>query len=206
MSSASRTRPTRAETRDRLFEAAAEVFERQGIAGASIEDIASAAGFSRGAFYSNFANKDELVLALLDEHVAVAVAKVEELFAATADPTEFVRSLDAVFNSRRTALDRSPLLFMEFLLYAVRDQQNRPRLAGTLRHMQAAIATIAAESAERLGLDPVFEHADAAATIMALDYGFSLLHLVDPAAFPQGSFSRTLATLQALWVAAAPSA
>ncbi len=49
-----RTRPTRDDTRDKLFEAAAQVFEDQGINGASIEAIAAAAGFTRGAFYSNF--------------------------------------------------------------------------------------------------------------------------------------------------------
>src|SRR5947208_2803617 len=60
-----RTRPTRDDTRDKLFEAAARVFEEQGIGGASIEAIAAAAGFSRGAFYSNFASKEELIIAML---------------------------------------------------------------------------------------------------------------------------------------------
>ena len=53
-----RTRPTRDDTCEKLFEAAARVFEEQGIGGASIEAIAAAAGFTRGAFYSNFKSKD----------------------------------------------------------------------------------------------------------------------------------------------------
>ena len=57
-----RTRPTRDDTRDKLFEAAARVFEADGIGGASIEAIAAAAGFTRGAFYSNFDSKDELIM------------------------------------------------------------------------------------------------------------------------------------------------
>ena len=65
-----RTRPTRDDTREKLFEAAARVFEEQGIGGAPIEAIAAAAGFSRGAFYSNFDSKDELIIAMLEEHVA----------------------------------------------------------------------------------------------------------------------------------------
>jgi len=64
-----RTRPTREETREKLFQAAAEVFEEQGIGGASIEAIAAAAGLTRGAFYSNFADKDELIIAMLEDHV-----------------------------------------------------------------------------------------------------------------------------------------
>jgi AcrR family transcriptional regulator len=64
-----RTRPTRDDTREKLFEAAARVFEEQGIGGASIEIIAAAAGFTRGAFYSNFKSKDELIIAMLEDHV-----------------------------------------------------------------------------------------------------------------------------------------
>ena len=64
-----RTRPTRDDTCEKLFEAAARVFEEQGIGGASIETIAAAAGFSRGAFYSNFKSKDELIIEIGRAHV-----------------------------------------------------------------------------------------------------------------------------------------
>ena len=74
-----RTRPTRAETRERLFEAAAEVFQERGIGAASIDAIAEAAGLTRGAFYSNFANKDELIAAMLADHVDRSVRHHREL-------------------------------------------------------------------------------------------------------------------------------
>src|SRR5215471_21199177 len=64
-----RTSPTRDDTRDKLFEAAARVFEEQGINAASIETIAAAAGFTRGAFYSNFDSKEELIFAMLEDQV-----------------------------------------------------------------------------------------------------------------------------------------
>src|SRR6202047_5090359 len=70
-----RTRPTREVTCDKLFEAAARVFEEQGIGGASIEAIAAAAGFSRGAFYSNFKSKDELIIAMLEDHVEQSIRR-----------------------------------------------------------------------------------------------------------------------------------
>lgn len=56
----------RQETRARLLDAAAEVFTEEGLQGASVESVCSRAGFTRGAFYSNFSNKEELFLALLD--------------------------------------------------------------------------------------------------------------------------------------------
>jgi AcrR family transcriptional regulator len=70
----------RSVTRERLLDAAAEVFGERGITAASVEEICERAGYTRGAFYSNFANKDELVVALLDreeilllERLAIAV-------------------------------------------------------------------------------------------------------------------------------------
>ena len=76
-----RTRPTRDETCDKLFEAAARVFEEQGIGGASIETIAEAAGFTRGAFYSNFKSKDELIIAMLEDHVEQSFRRYLDLLA-----------------------------------------------------------------------------------------------------------------------------
>lgn len=69
-------------TRERLLDAAREVFAERGVIGASVEEICERAGFTRGAFYSNFADRADLVdalvarehrrlLALLDEHLAV---------------------------------------------------------------------------------------------------------------------------------------
>lgn len=53
-------------TRDALIDAAAEVFAAKGYAGASLEEIASVAGFTRGAIYSNFSGKEDLLLAVID--------------------------------------------------------------------------------------------------------------------------------------------
>jgi AcrR family transcriptional regulator len=69
--------PRRERTRERLFEAASEVFTRDGFQGASIEAICEAAGFTRGAFYSNFASKEELFLALTERQARQDVAAIE---------------------------------------------------------------------------------------------------------------------------------
>jgi AcrR family transcriptional regulator len=67
----------RAQTRDRLMAAATNVFAERGVNGASVEEICEAAGFTRGAFYSNFADKDALVLAMIEAGVAAQYAAAE---------------------------------------------------------------------------------------------------------------------------------
>lgn len=70
--------PRRAQTRERLMTAAVTVFADRGIIGASVEEICEAAGFTRGAFYSNFVDKDELVLALLRREIDTQYSAAEQ--------------------------------------------------------------------------------------------------------------------------------
>lgn len=70
-------------TRQKLLDAAAQVFAEVGLDAASVESICDRAGFSRGAFYSNFATKDELMLALTqrvaEEKIDAVTARIQDL-------------------------------------------------------------------------------------------------------------------------------
>lgn len=68
--------PRRAQTRERLVNAAFHVLAREGLAGASIEMIVEEAGFTRGAFYSNFSDKEELFAAVLDNEMRKRIQAV----------------------------------------------------------------------------------------------------------------------------------
>jgi AcrR family transcriptional regulator len=68
----------RAQTRARLLDAAFRVFAAKGFGAARIDDVCAAAGYTRGAFYSNFATLDELFFALYDERAAIIAAQVAE--------------------------------------------------------------------------------------------------------------------------------
>src|ERR1700710_1287212 len=127
-----RTRPTRDDTRDKLFEAAARVFEEQGIGGASVEAIAAAAGFTRGAFYSNFKSKDELIIAMLEDHVEQSIRRNLELLARHKKLADFIAALRTMDRSRQDPLGRSPLLHMEVILFVARAEKRRPELAKRL--------------------------------------------------------------------------
>src|SRR6185369_7537980 len=99
-----RTRPTRDDTRDKLFEAAARVFEEQGI---------NAASFTRGAFYSNFTSKDELIVAMLEDHVEQAIRRNLDLLAKHQDMQDYIEAYRKIDHSRQDPLGRAPLLHME---------------------------------------------------------------------------------------------
>ncbi|WP_214403891.1 TetR/AcrR family transcriptional regulator [Pseudonocardia lacus] len=68
----------RGRTRARLLDAAVDVFAERGVEGATVELICERAGFTRGAFYSNFSTKEELLLAAAEHGLAVSLERIEE--------------------------------------------------------------------------------------------------------------------------------
>lgn len=115
---------SRENTRGRLMDAALEVFAEVGLDGASVEAVCERAGFTRGAFYSNFASKNELFLALV---ARLAEAKLEEVESrvhgleaghVTPEPTELVRRIVGL-----SLDDMDPALVSEIRAQALRDPQ-----------------------------------------------------------------------------------
>ncbi|MGO1307769.1 MAG: TetR/AcrR family transcriptional regulator, partial [Microbacterium gubbeenense] len=122
------SRRSRESTRARLLDAAAGVFAEVGLGEASVERICERAGFTRGAFYSNFASKDEMFLelatAVARERVSVVRARIDEISAAgefnrgDADVLVIIRALDIVGDDRL-----STLLMNEISIRAMRDAE-----------------------------------------------------------------------------------
>src|SRR6266516_1886536 len=191
-----RTRPTRDDTREKLFEAAARMFEEQGIGGASIEAIAAAAGFSRGAFYSNFKSKDELIIAMLEDHVAQTVQRNLDLLARHTTADDFINALRTMDRSRHDPLGRSPLLHMEMILFVARAEKRRPELAKRLRARRKLIADIVETTSKNSGGNPALNPAWTGAITLAMDDGFRLHRLIDPETTPADSFLRAIGDLQ----------
>jgi len=190
-----RTRPTRDETRQKLFEAAAGVFEEHGIGAASIEMIAAAAGLTRGAFYSNFESKDELIVAMLEDHLERSMEHHKSLLARHKTAADFVAALRATERSRHDPLGRVPLLHMELILYVARAEKRRPELARRLRARRKLIADIVVATARD---QPIDDPAWAGALLLAIEDGFRLHRLIDPDSTPADSFFRAVGDLQKL--------
>ncbi len=191
-----RTRPTRDDTCKKLFEAAARVFEEQGIGGASIEAIAAAAGLTRGAFYSNFKSKDELIIAMLEDHVEQSIRRNLDLLARHKSPSDFIDALKSMDRSLQDPLGRSPLLHMEMILFVARAEKRRPDLAKRLRARRKLVADIVETTLKNSGKTRSLNPAWTGAILLAMEDGFRLHRLIDPETTPADSFLRAIGDLQ----------
>lgn len=198
-----RTRPQREETRRRLLAAAAVVFADRGIGAASIDHIAVAAGFTRGAFYSNFDDKDDLIAAMLEEHLQASVASLEQVLDEPADPSDLLRLLPSQRERRDSAISASPVLYTEYILHAARHEHIRVRLAERLAASRAVVAEALTRLAERLELPLPMPADDAAQLLLAFDDGFGLHMLLDPENATPDIYDSVLGHLVNLWIAAA---
>jgi AcrR family transcriptional regulator len=138
-----------AETRSRLLEAASTVFARRGLHQASIDDVAEEAGFTKGAFYANFASKEELFLAMLDERFAARLGELERATAGDESPEEQARQAGTDFSRAIAADPEWERLFFEFAAHAGRDEQFRRELVKRYRALRAHIEELYRRRVER---------------------------------------------------------
>jgi AcrR family transcriptional regulator len=140
-------------TRTALIDAAAELFARKGFGAASLDEIAEAAGFSRGAIHFHFRSKDDLFLAVLERyHDRLLAAYVELPLAGEAfavDPAATASLWKEIHDEG--GIDHL-LLQLEFRTYALRNPEFRTRAAELEAHAVAASAEFLAQQAEARGL------------------------------------------------------
>jgi AcrR family transcriptional regulator len=188
-------RPSREKIRADLLRSAESVFAEQGFEAASVETLAERAGYSTGAIYSNFAGKEELFLALLDERMT---ARTEEIRRAVQPEADVDATLGRGAGEFMQMLQQDSqwfLLLFEFWTYAARRPAFRERFAAHYRAIHAALTEVVEMTAERLGLDLGVSPAEAAMVIKALSNGFALESIADPGAVPPDLFGRTLVLL-----------
>jgi AcrR family transcriptional regulator len=91
---------SQARTREKLLASAHEMVGRDGYEGTSIERIAEEAGFSKGAFYSNFSSKEDIFLQLLERNAGDDVSELEDRLGGINDPLGIIESLSEWANAR----------------------------------------------------------------------------------------------------------
>ena len=172
-----------AETRRQLLDAAERVFLRRGLQGSSVEEIAAEAGFTRGAFYSNFKSKDELFVELLQDRVYRQYAEMaEQAQEQPGTPRERLRwGIERVRDVQKDEggswLFR---LWLECLTQAARDEDFRKLAATFWSGNRGLLADQIKETYKEIGRKPPLSPKRIATAMIALDVGLAVQHLVDP--------------------------
>ncbi|MDP3768609.1 MAG: TetR/AcrR family transcriptional regulator [Dehalococcoidia bacterium] len=155
-----------------LLAAARRVFAERGYEGATIDDIAQAAGCSKGAYYFHFASKEEALLALLDDWTAATSRRLKTAAGGSKSPHEALRRVLEALYSPETTTGVEPRLLLEFWSQAERTVEVRRRLAKAQRTWRRLLAE-AFRRAQEPGLaGHDFSAASAADTALALREGF----------------------------------
>jgi AcrR family transcriptional regulator len=187
----------KAQTRERLLEAARAVFARRGFAASSLDEVAEEAGLTKGAVYSNFANKEDLVLEVLEDSFNRRMDEVLSKVDMEGTLAEQAQTGGAIFMAMSEEERWLDLLWMDFVTYAARNPEFAARLAARHQESQAAIAEVmVTESAGRKWDLPM--PADKLALVLnALGNGLAMEKLIDPENVPDELFGEVIALLWA---------
>ncbi|KRC89404.1 hypothetical protein ASE25_07270 [Terrabacter sp. Root85] len=190
-STAPRISARRQATRDRVLEAASEVFAERGFHGATVEDICERAGFTRGAFYSNFSSKDDLVVELSRRHSEALVDRIRRASKrehASAD--EVLRDVFAALAD--DSRERWLVLTTEFTLHAIRDADARRTWAAQQRRVRDELVSVVDEAVSRQGLTLPIPTDLFVRVAIALAQGSMTQRLVEPRSLAVGELERTV--------------
>lgn len=181
-------RPTRAEkkaaTRASLLAAAAEVFAARGFQAASVDEVAEAAGFTKGAVYSHFESKEDLFLAMLDERFAGRIDEVRSVLDEDREMGEQAREAGQGFMAYLDADPRWTPLFFEFWAHAVRNPEVATKLVPRYRAVREAVADAIERRGRELGHEPPIPARDVAVMTFAMANGMAFEHALEPEAVP----------------------
>ena len=165
-----------------------EAFAADGFAGASVEAIAARAGFTRGAFYANFADKEDAFFALMDERMELRSREIAQLLVQSS-PMDFFGALRSWSAANRDADGGARLrLFAEFRAYALRSESARVRLVERERANRDAFRRAIEAQFAAAGVEPPAPAAQLAVIVHALDTFLPVEHALDPDSVPESFF------------------
>jgi AcrR family transcriptional regulator len=171
----------RAETRQRLLDAALLVFAEEGFGRASVEDVCERAGYTRGAFYSNFGSLDELFLAMWEQRSTAMLGALAAALDAT--PGEAIVSLEDGIDQLLALLpvdDHWQRVEAEFTAHALRVPALRAAMAAREAQIAAALLPFIDRAVARVRRRVVDREAFAAALVAVHD-GTAIQCLIEPA-------------------------
>jgi len=180
MSAATLTRREQhARTRQELLEAAGSLFAEHGL-DATIDEIAAAAGKTKGAFYASFASKEELFLEVVDMRFATEATRLDELLTGSDDPEGQAREAAMDFLRFVSADPGWPRLFFEFTVRAVREPAFREHLAERYDVLRGRLTEVYRRWTAELGVESAIPLEQVATMTYCMANGFLAERLIDP--------------------------
>jgi AcrR family transcriptional regulator len=170
----------RQQTRDVLVAAATEVFAERGYEGASLEEIAERAGFTRGAIYKNFAGKEELFFAVTDRLNEQVIEAFRAIAPESAKAKEWdISRLAEMWRASAGAFEELFAIYKEYELYVLRNPSARRRAVVHRRKQRALVAAFIDEVAQRSGITLRLPATILAGVILAASDGLAYTSRVD---------------------------
>jgi AcrR family transcriptional regulator len=192
-------RPRRHDVRRRLLDAALAEFTRHGYDRTSLDQVAAAAGFSKGAIYSNFTGKEDLFLTLMDQQVRHRLERIIETVAGADQNAGQAAIADDVGHTLTSLIAGDvawQALFLEYITRAARDPASQTELTERRRKIRALVA---AAAHDLLGPDhPIwrrFTPDTIAVTVLALTNGLAIERIADPQGVPDDLLGQLLRAL-----------
>ena len=171
---------SREQTTQRLLDAAQKLIAKKGLDAASVEDIAAAAGYTRGAFYSNFSSKDDLFIELLRRDHEKSTAEMNALRDRSL-PVDLVQSRARDIYSQMYRDNECFMNWTEARMLAARDTRFRTKLNALMAEKRAQIADFIGYFYDRVGVAPPVPPEQLAMGFMSLAEGVKLYMLSSPA-------------------------
>lgn len=170
---------SRAQTLDRLLDAARALFIEKGIEATSIEEVTESAGYSRGAFYSNFESKEQLVCTLLERETKRSKAELTALYSLPVSPEERLGLVRAHY-VELSSKPQNCMFWMAMQLYAIRDPASHSRIVELLREDRAQVAEFVKLTFAELGKQPPIAPELVAFGLIAQAQGLALAIKIHP--------------------------
>jgi AcrR family transcriptional regulator len=170
---------SREQTTQRLLDAAEKLIARKGLDAASVENIAAAAGYSRGAFYSNFKSKDDLFIELLRRDHQKSMTELDALRSGELSVDEVQRRAGDIYSQ----MYRDNECFMnwtEARMMAARDTRFRAKLEALMAEKRGQIAAFIQYFYDRVGVTPSMPPEKMAMGFMSLAEGVKLFMMSSP--------------------------
>jgi AcrR family transcriptional regulator len=164
-------------SRERILDAASELFAARGYAGAGVDRLAQRSGIAKTAIYYHFGNKEGLLAAVLDR---AATQWIEAIQAASRQAGDPLGRLDRALAGMRAMLDEKPWIYNLFQILTLEVADEKPEIRATLqRIVRRARQAITDGMREALGLEVPDADGIAGLMLAALD-GISLGMQIDP--------------------------